>query len=390
MTAKTSKPDIKLVTSEASAKSSSPSPVQALVTSLSNLFPERGETIRALLVAAVAGEHAVVLGPPGTAKSLLARTLSGAFGSSYFEWLLTKFTTPEELFGPIKLSALQQDKFTRATAGLLPTCEVVFLDEVFKANSAILNALLTVLNERKFHDDGQAVNIPLVTCIAASNELPEGPELDALYDRFLVRLTVDYVADRDAFRSLLTSGPISLPGKCVDIHQEQAAARAVRVTDDTVEALINLRYACRAAGIQVSDRRWRQCLSLVRAQAHLDGRTETDPDDLEVLEHVLWKKPDERVAVARVVQTTINPAGAKAVEELDAAREIFAKIPELAKTDRAKYMGVVAGAVQDVGQILKRLEALPAGRKVNQAKTEVSRIKQDVAKLALRASGIEV
>ncbi len=144
---------------------------------LNAMFAERGPVIAAVLAAAVAGEHAVLFGEPGTAKSDLARMLKSAFESSYFELLMTRFTTPDEVFGPVKLSALQADRFARALGGYMACCEVVFLDEIFKANSAILNALLTILNERKFHDDGAPVDVPLVTCIAASNEMPEGPEL---------------------------------------------------------------------------------------------------------------------------------------------------------------------------------------------------------------------
>lgn len=369
------------------------SPIAQLLSELDAAFPERGDVAKALLTSAVAGQHTVMLGPPGTAKSALARSLSHAFQSSYFEVLMTRFTTPEEVFGPVKLSGLQQDKFTRATAGYLPSAEVVFLDEVFKANSAILNALLTALNERVFHDDGAPMAIPLVSCVAASNELPEGPELDALYDRFLVRVVTDYIADRDAFRGLLSAIASGVRGGVaakVDIRAEQVAAASVTVSDDTLDALVALRDACKAAGIVVSDRRWVQCLSLVRAAAHMDGRTTTEPDDLEILEHVLWRKPDERVAVARVIQSTINPAGAKAVEDLDAAREILGKLPAPGSKDPGVYMSEIGTASRDIAEILKRLDALPKGRKVDAAKAEVLKIKSEIGKRAMKAAGIDI
>jgi MoxR-like ATPase len=368
-------------------------PLAQLVAELEASFPERGDVAKALLTAAVAGEHTVMLGPPGTAKSALARSMSGAFQTSYFEVLMTRFTTPEEVFGPVKLSGLQQDRFTRATAGYLPSAEVVFLDEVFKANSAILNALLTALNERVFHDDGKPNAIPLVSCVAASNELPEGPELDALYDRFLVRVVTAYIGDRDAFRDLLAgiaSGTRTNVTAKLDIRAEQLAARNVVVTDETLDALTALREACKAAGIVASDRRWVQCLSLVRAAAHLDGRTSTEADDLETLENVLWRKPDERTAVARVIQTTINPAGARAVEELDAARDLVGKLPAPGSLEPGAYMGTIGTASRDVADILKRLDALPKGRKVDAARAEVLKIKSDIAKRAMKAAGIDI
>lgn len=360
-----------------------------LIAELVALFPERGDVVRAMIAAAVAGEHTVILGPPGTAKSLLVRTMTKAFGASYFERLMTRFTTPEEVFGPVKLSALQQDRFARATANYLPSAEVAFLDEVFKANSAILNALLTILNERVFHDDGQPQNAPLLTCVGASNELPEGPELDALYDRFLVRLVTSYIEEDAAFRAMLTAPAIEMASR-VAIRVEQTAARAVVVSSDTLDSIVALRAACRKANIVVSDRRWRQCLSLVRAVAHLDGRKSTEPEDLEILEHVLWKKPDERVNVARTIQTVVNPAGARAVEELDAAKELFAKLPAPGSTDAGAYMSAIGSACRDLGEIVARVSALPASRKVTAVKTEVTRLKNEAAKLAMRAAGMNL
>lgn len=362
--------------------------VDALAADLNQAFPERRDVIKAVLVAAVAGEHVTILGPPGTAKSLLARRLAGAFSCSYFEHLMTRFTTPDEVFGPVKLSGLQQDRFTRATAGYLPSAQVVFLDEVFKANSAILNALLTALNERVFHDDGKPQPIPLVSCIAASNELPEGPELDALYDRFLVRVVADYISDEGAFRAML-SGSATVAAK-VDIAAEQAAARKVTVSPVTIDALVALRAECKAQAVVVSDRRWRQALSLVRAVAHIDGRTVTEAEDLEILEHVLWKKPDERSNIARLVQRKINPDAAKAVAELDAARDIVRKLPNATTTDPGQYMGHLGSASKDAQEIVARLERLPQSRRVVEALAEAKEIKNQIAKLALKAAGIEV
>jgi MoxR-like ATPase len=145
-------------------------------------FPERKDVIDGSLAAVLAGEHVLLIGPPGTAKSALVRCIAQLFGGSYFERLLTKFSTPEELFGPISLKALEQDRFVRVTAGKLPEAEFAFIDEIFKSNSAVLNALLSIINERVFHNDGAPVRCPLVSLFAASNELPEGKELEALFD----------------------------------------------------------------------------------------------------------------------------------------------------------------------------------------------------------------
>jgi len=168
---------------------------------------ERQTTVRLLLLAALAGEHVLLLGPPGTAKSELARRLHRAFdGARYFERLLTRFSTPEELFGPLSLKALEDDRYERLIDGYLPTAGIAFLDEVFKANSAILNALLTLLNEREFDNGSARVRTPLISVVGATNEVPAEEALMAFHDRFLVRVPVAGVSDA-AFGALLTLRP---------------------------------------------------------------------------------------------------------------------------------------------------------------------------------------
>jgi MoxR-like ATPase len=164
----------------------------------------RDEQARCLLLAALCGEHVLLIGPPGTAKSELARRLRRQVGGRYFERLLTRFTVPEELFGPLSLAALDEGRYLREIDGYLPTASVAFLDEVFKANSAILNALLTLLNERAFDQGAQRIAVPLATLVAASNEVPDDASLRAFVDRFLFRCTVAPVSD-EAFESLLRS-----------------------------------------------------------------------------------------------------------------------------------------------------------------------------------------
>lgn len=265
---------------------------------------ERDVAIRLALLAALAGEHLLLVGPPGTAKSLVARRLHLALReASYFERLLTRFTVPEELFGPLSIRGLEEDRYERLTARYLPTASIAFLDEIFKSNSAILNALLTLLNEREFDNGTKRDNAPLVSVVGASNELGEGEELDALFDRFLLRLHVGPVS-RGAFLDLLglrghvtPDVPDELKLTAADLLAVQAAADAVEVPDDVQVLLCELRDWCTAERIAVSDRRWRKIVKLLQVTAWTNGRKRVSIWDCWVLQHCLWDTPEVREAV---------------------------------------------------------------------------------------------
>ena len=182
--------------------------LRAIRDELQQVFLERNELIDGALVALVAAQHVLVIGPPGTAKSMLADEVCRRIdGAAYFQWLLTRFTTPEELFGAVSLKALEQDDYRRLTTHKLPEAHIAFLDEVFKASSSILNTILTLINERRFHNGREVADVPLLTLFAASNELPEDDELLALHDRFLLRFVVDYVSEDFRFLKLLQARP---------------------------------------------------------------------------------------------------------------------------------------------------------------------------------------
>src|SRR5574342_398925 len=173
---------------------------------LKQTFLERAELIDGALAALLSSHHLLIIGPPGTAKSMLADELCRRVeGANYFQWLLTRFTTPEEIFGAVSLKALEQDDYRRVTSRKLPDAHIAFLDEIFKANSSILNAILTLINERLFHNGKEVTRVPLLTLFGASNELPEEEELTALYDRFLVRFVVNYITEDFRFLRMLES-----------------------------------------------------------------------------------------------------------------------------------------------------------------------------------------
>ncbi|MGF1511793.1 MAG: AAA family ATPase [Myxococcota bacterium] len=292
---------------------------------LKRSFVQRDREVDGLLIGLLARQHVLLLGPPGTAKSLLARRLCGALTDArYFEWLLTKFTTPEEVFGPVDLAALEQGRYQRVTAQKLPEAEVVFLDEIFKANSAILNALLTVLNERRFHQGSQMLEVPLETLVAASNELPEEEELRALLDRFLLRFQVGYVDDA-GFQALLRISTDE-PSACLtqkDLEQLRRTVDQTEIPDSIIHDLGRVRHQLFAEAIFPSDRRFRLSLDVLRAAAVLQGRTEVVTADLHWLAHVLWTDPEDQPKVEAVLNQLARGFEDEARKISGLAREVF-------------------------------------------------------------------
>lgn len=262
---------------------------------------QRDVAARALLLATLAGEHVLLLGPPGTAKSELARRLQRLLPEArYFERLLTRFSVPEELFGPLSLRALEDDRYERLTEGYLPSAEVAFLDEVFKANSAILNTLLGLLHERSFDNGSQRVAVPLVCLVGASNEVPQDDSLHAFYDRFLLRVPVQPVDDAhfDALlRTVLTgTGAPAVPEALLTPARRCALRERAGQLPLGAEVLALLgaaRERARATQQTVSDRRWRQTAALLQVQAASREAVEVSAWDTWLLPFVLAAEPDQ-------------------------------------------------------------------------------------------------
>ena len=310
-----------------------PRRLRALITALEAGLLERGAAVRLVLLAALAGEHVRLIGPPGTAKSELARRLHLAFdGARYFERLLTRFSTPEELFGPLSLKALEDDRYERLTDGYLPTASIAFLDEVFKANSAILNALLTLLYEREFDNGAGRTHTPLISVIGASNEVPLEEALMAFYDRFLVRVPVAAVSDA-AFARLLTLDSAAAPAAPALTRTELgdwlARRDSVALPAEVLGVLQALREHLRGAEIAVSDRRWRQLVGLLSTAAFTEGRDHIDALDLWLVPYAVAAQPSQVNALQEWFVQHVAQAAPRDAPWLTRAVEAFEKQLEI-------------------------------------------------------------
>lgn len=287
---------------------------------LNQKFVERKEEIKGLLTAVLARQNILFIGPAGTGKSALSAELGKIItGSTYFQWLLTRFSTPEELFGVLSLQELEKGVYKRNTAHKLPEAHFAFLDEIFKANSAILNSLLTLINERIFYNNGGVVQSPLQTLIGSSNEYPEeGEGLEALFDRFLLRYEVKYTRTANGFLDMIkgTGDSVSLPQMSLEeLAQEQFFVDMVNIPDAVFGALVEIRKELRDEGIQPSDRRFKQSLKLIQATAYMNGRSDATVSDLIILKQSLWVSPDDQQktediinqnALDRITQTLLQ------------------------------------------------------------------------------------
>ncbi|EJK63279.1 hypothetical protein THAOC_16074, partial [Thalassiosira oceanica] len=277
---------------------------------------ERDIEARLVVLGMISQEHVLFIGPPGTSKSEIGRRLSQLCGGPFFQRLFTRFTTTEEIFGPLSLRALEDDQYIRCIGGYLPTATVAFLDEIFKANSSILNTLLTILNERQFDNGGTRVACPLKCVIGASNELPESEELDALLDRFLLRSFVTSVSD-EGLLQILASKPglqepeinSNTPNELDDVVREMSLSiENISLPPNVCELLKDLRvYAREEVGIYVSDRRLVKAARLLKISAATHGRTQVDLVDCLILQHILWQEPEQRETIREWLWDNLTP-----------------------------------------------------------------------------------
>ena len=320
--------------------------IEALLSHLNRGVYEREPAIQLALLTAIAGESIFMLGAPGVAKSLVARRLKLAFKDARaFEYLMSRFSTPDEIFGPVSISKLKnEDKYERIISGYLPAADVVFLDEIWKAGPSIQNALLTVLNEKIYRNGDREERVPIKGIISASNELPSrGEGLEALWDRFLVRILVEGIQERGHFEDMICmvqeAGSVG-PDPSLQISAEEYAECStlidmVSVGADILQIIHTIRcYIQRynekqedsSRELYISDRRWRKIIRLLRTSAYLNGRDAVDLMDCFLIQYCIWDEPSQISQTRQFVIDAISQNGYKLDLSLEDIKESIKEV----------------------------------------------------------------
>jgi MoxR-like ATPase len=344
-------------------------------------YLDKEELVRLLLITLVAGEHMLIVGPPGTAKSALVRHLARLVDARYFEYLLTRFSEPNEIFGPIDIKAFREGTYLRRVEAMLPDADIVFLDEIFKSNSAILNALLSILNERRFFTGASSIKVPLSSLFGATNEVPNDDALGAVFDRFLVRASSENL-DSFHFHGLVERG---LRGEIEALSAEaeppvrplitlaelrtlqRRLAQRLQFPEEFLARYKALCFQIRSEGVTLSDRRVVKLLKLCAASALCDGRAAVDDGDLFVLRHI-WNSVDQIALCDDIVAPVLErhrqehpearPAGARArdldgiLAELGAIRGLLlggAPLSDVQLFSQLRNLQDIRAALQTIG-----------------------------------------
>lgn len=343
---------------------------------LNSVLIERQPVVRLLLACAVAGQHLCLLGQPGTAKTFLVdqfarRVIDPANTPNVipmFDVLMSKFTTPEEIFGPVNVAALKNGAYERVIEGSLPQARFAHLDEGWKANSAIMNSLLKLTNERKYKHGTQWLDAPLQALVISSNEMPQEDNLTAIWDRMACRVEVPKLSPAGRrelnFRFTRPGGwPVPVPQAYITVQElEQARVDAsfLPVSDQILDSALELIDAVEQKGVRVSERRQGIMWGVVRAHAYIEGRQEVEPEDLQILEHILWNDLGQRVEVSKAIADCIGKfvsEGKNISDSLAEDMQVFlTKLPKLDSKQRSVEAGLMNDKIKIAMKALKALK----------------------------------
>ncbi|MCA6584529.1 MAG: MoxR family ATPase, partial [Pseudanabaena sp. M34BS1SP1A06MG] len=288
--------------------------LQQLREELQNVYLDRSEAIDLILVGLLAKMHIFLGGKPGTGKTELAKAVSDAItGTTFFHYLMTKTTVAEEVLGAPDLAELQKGKFVRDTEAMLPEAHLALMDEIGKANSIVRNSALGLMNEREFLNGKNKLQSPLITMIGCSNELLDGEEDGAFWDRLSLRYMVDYLGDEDLRTLLLRkTSNIAAPQittllSLAELEQMQTAVKNVPFPVPAIDSLIDLQRELKKENYIVSTRKYVQIVTILKAYTYLQEEAEVSEDSFEILNHVIWNHPKEQTQIRKIIAKVGNP-----------------------------------------------------------------------------------
>ena len=359
-------------------------------TELNSYFVERGDEIHGLMLGLISGSNVLFVGPPGTAKSMLVSSWAKTIeDSNYFSWQLHQFSTPEEIFGPYSLSSLEKDIYKRITEGKLPDANIAFIDEVFKCSHGNLNAMLSILNERVFFNDGEAVPLDLKCVVGASNEIPEeGDHLEAFMDRFSLKYEVNNIVENDNFATMIRNTDIFYPKNKVSLEEISKASQdisSISLDEKLTSVLIDLRSKLANVSnksdshiaMPVTDRMFRFAVRVLKAEAWWNGRSTIEEDDFEVLQHVLWSEPKDRSKIYSAILEVINP-------EKDKIMQLYYDSVDLHKKLKSDSNGKNEKEKKALEQ-----KAFETAQKIRNAKSKISEHIKDLKNKGRKVDDLE-
>lgn len=365
---------------------------------LNSLAVERTEEVRGLILAVITDTNILMLGEPGVAKSYLAtRFIDRLKGGKFFQRLLTAFSTPEELFGPYSMAELEKDRYVRKTEGMLSDSHIGFIDEVFKANPGILNALLEVMNERIFSNGTIREDIPLLSLIGASNEIPDDDEnLGAMYDRFHLKYRVDSIQEPGNFMRMMEMQEEEVPTTTIsikDIMDIRKQIEKIELSPKIIKKLTTLRHELSAHGYFVTDRTYKASARILKAEAWLKGKNVIDEDDMDILRHMFWSDPEKRRGVYLKILELVNPEKNVIMEKYEECmritREIFAEKDEKKQMDNGLEAAHKFKRVRtDIKKLIKEMEK--KGKNVEEVKQMLKEIETQQTRIFVEACNIDI
>lgn len=355
--------------------------VSKICSEMNSMFMEREDLVNLIMVSLISKTNLLMLGNPGTAKSQFTQEVcSRITGGKYFQWMLNKTSDPSEILGPFSVKEMENDKFKRITANKLPEANIVFLDEIYKCNSPVLNQLLTIMNEHIFYNDGKVFNVPLISLIGASNEPPEDDSLKALHDRFILRVNLEYVKDNANKKTMLQNYLLKRAGVPIgntrteitfdELELLQEKSKRITVPKNIISEFIKLIGSLSRNNIIISDRRQNEALKVLQSSAVLHGRDVVTLEDFKILTYVLWEKDGDIEFIDKQLSVIVNPSD----DEINKIRADFDSIKS-AIDDCTDSNARVQKAIESKNSITGLIT------KVNKIITKYTSIGHDTSKL---------